>query len=179
MTGLVTSVSCDASHRFSKPIVDRVRLIAGYGVEGDAHAGQFMRHRYLAKRQPRLRNNRQVHLIQSELFEHLSALDFEVKPGDLGENIATTGIDLLALPLGCVLHLGSTAAVELTGLRTPCGYIDRFRKGLKRTMIKRTPEGPRFRAGVLGIVCASGEVACGDKVRVQRPERPWLALPAI
>jgi len=75
--------------------------------------------------------------------------------------------------------IGSAAVVQLTGLRTPCGYIDRFRKGLKRTMMVRTPEAPRFRAGVLGIVSASGDVAVGDKVRIEYPERPWLALPAI
>ena len=132
----------DAGHRFSKPVTASVRLIEGYGIEGDAHAGRFMKHRYLAKRQPKLANNRQVHLIQCELFRELAELGHPVRPGDLGENITTSGLDLLALPLGCLLRIGTTAAIELTGLRTPCGYIDQFRKGLKHTMIVRTNAGP-------------------------------------
>jgi MOSC domain-containing protein YiiM len=177
--GLVVSVSRDDGHRFSKPIRTNVRLIKDHGVEGDAHAGPFLKHRYLAKRQPTLANNRQVHLIQSELFQELAGLGFEVGPGELGENITTGGIDLLKLPLGCLLHLGDNAAIELTGLRTPCGYIDRFRKGLKRAMIVRTGASPTFRAGVLGVVRASGDVACGDLIRAELPDRPWTPLPAL
>jgi hypothetical protein len=47
-------------------------------VEGDAHAGALVRHRYLARRQPRLANLRQVHLIPSELFASLSEAGFEL-----------------------------------------------------------------------------------------------------
>jgi hypothetical protein len=177
--GIVVSVSRDDDHRFSKPLVASVRLIEGYGIEGDAHAGRFMKHRYLVKRQPTLANNRQVHLIQFDLFRELAKLGFEVNPGELGENITTSGIDLLALPLGCLLRVGTSAAVELTGLRTPCGYIDRFRKGLKRAMIVRTDAGPTFRAGVLGVVRATGEVACGDVTAVELPTRTWAPLPAL
>jgi MOSC domain-containing protein YiiM len=177
--GRVFSVCRDEGHRFSKLVVMSVRLIEGYGIEGDAHAGQFIKHRYLAKQQPTLANNRQVHLIHSELFRELAELGFQVKPGDLGENIPTAGIDLLALPVGCLLRVGSSATIELTGLRTPCGYIDRFRKGLKRAMIVRTNAGPTFRAGVLGVVRAGGDVACGDAVAVELPARPWAPLPAL
>jgi len=177
--GSVASVGRDAGHRFSKPVTASVRLIEGYGIEGDAHAGRFMKHRYLAKRQPKLANNRQVHLIQCELFRELAELGHPVRPGDLGENITTSGLDLLALPLGCLLRIGTTAAIELTGLRTPCGYIDRFRNGLKRTMIVRTNAGPTFRAGVLGVVRAGGEVTPGDAIAVDLPTRPWAPLPAL
>jgi MOSC domain-containing protein YiiM len=150
-----------------------------HGIEGDAHAGRLMKHRYLAKRQPTLANNRQIHLIQCELFDELAVLGFQVKPGDLGENITTGGIDLPALPLGCILRVGSSAVIELTGLRTPCGYIDRFRKGLKRTMTVRTGNGHTFRAGVLGVIRTGGEVVCGDSIAVELPAQPWKSLPAL
>jgi MOSC domain-containing protein YiiM len=96
------------------------------GVEGDAHAGSFVRHRYLARRQPGFPNLRQVHLIRSELFASLREVGFEVGAGDLGENITTAGLDLERMPLGTRVALGPSAIVELTGLRTPCVLIDRF-----------------------------------------------------
>jgi MOSC domain-containing protein YiiM len=127
---------------------------------------------------PQMPNNRQVHLIQSELFDEVKALGFVVGPGDLGENITTRGLDLTGLPLGTLLHLGDTAVVELTGLRTPCGYIDKFQKGLKRAVIVRTPGGVTFRAGVLGIVNSGGDVAANDTISVEMPMQR-TALPAI
>jgi MOSC domain-containing protein YiiM len=174
----VIAVNCDDGHRFSKPNRPSIRLIEGHGIDGDAHAGRFIKHRYQAKQMPDLPNNRQVHLIQSELFDELKAIGFDVKPGDLGENITTRGIDLLKLPLGTLMHLGRTAIVELTGLRTPCGYIDKFQTGLKRAMIVRRPGGVTFRAGVLGIVKAGGVLAPNDDITTELPAT-LKALPAI
>ena len=177
--GTVFAVSCDRSHRFSKPHAFSVRLIEGHGIEGDAHAGAFIKHRYLARQDAQIPNNRQVHLIQSELFKELRAVGFDVGPGQLGENITTKGIDLLTLPLGARLRLGPAAVVELTGLRTPCGYIDKFQKGLKRAMIVRTPAGVTFRAGVLGVVRASGDVSPGDSIQAEAWPAHTPRLPAI
>jgi MOSC domain-containing protein YiiM len=131
-----------------------------------------------ARRTPERPNLRQIHLIQCELFSELRALGFAVQPGELGENVTTRDIDLLRLPLTCRLHLGASAVVELTGLRTPCGYIDRFQKGLKRTMIVKD-KGVTFRAGVLGMVRHGGNVAPGDRVEVELPQQPWTSLPAL
>ena len=83
------------------------------------------------KKDPTRPNLRQLHLVQSELIEELNATGFDVRPGDLGENITTGQIDLPALPQGTLLRLGHTAIVEITGLRTPCVKIERFRKGLE------------------------------------------------
>ena len=94
LEGAVVAVAADRGHHFSKPPQNRIVLVEGNGVEGDAHAGEFVRHRYLARRQPRLPNLRQVHLIASELFRSLSEAGFDVAAGDLGENIPTTGMDL-------------------------------------------------------------------------------------
>jgi MOSC domain-containing protein YiiM len=174
----VIAVSCDDTHRFSKPNRRSIRLIAGYGIEGDAHAGRFIKHRYQARQMPEMPNNRQVHLIQSELFDEVKEADFVLAPGDLGENITTSGLDLIGLPLGTLLHLGRTAVVELTGLRTPCGFIDKFQKGLKRAMIVKTPGGVTFRAGVLGVVTSGGDVAPNDAITVEMPMEQ-SALPAI
>jgi MOSC domain-containing protein YiiM len=178
MRGAVLSVNSENAHRFSKIARPSVRLVEGYGIEGDAHAGRFVQHRHQATKTPLMPNRRQVHLIQSELFEEMRELGFVLAPGDLGENITTVGIDLLTLPLGAQLHLGESAVVELTGLRTPCGLIDKFRRGLKRSMIVKSADGVTFRAGVLGIVISGGNLRPGDPVRVELP-LDRQALPAI
>lgn len=178
MQGIVVSVHCDPAHRFSKLPRLSIRLIEGHGIEGDAHAGAFIQHRYQARLLPEMPNNRQVHLIQSQLFDEMRRCGFEVRPGDLGENITTRGIDLPKLPLGTRLHLGRSAVVELTGLRTPCSLIDRFQKGLKRAMIVRAGHFVTFRSGVLGIVRAGGHLAPNDPIAVEFPAGR-IALPAI
>jgi MOSC domain-containing protein YiiM len=178
LTGTVIAVACDSQHRFSKPRQNAVTLLAGLGVEGDAHAGVYVRHRYLARRQPRGQNLRQVHLIACELFDVLATLGYVISPGDMGENFTTRGLELEHLPLGTQLHLGGTAVVEITGLRTPCVLLDRFSAGLKRHLIQEN-EPTRYRCGVLAIARAGGQVMPGDPVRVALPHKPWTTLPAL
>jgi MOSC domain-containing protein YiiM len=154
-------------------------LVEGHGVEGDAHAGAFVRHRYLARRQPRLPNLRQVHLIPAELFASLSDAGFHVAAGALGENITTTGLDLERMPLGTLIELGQMAIIELTGLRTPCVLIDRFQAGLKRQVLSSAEPGPPFKCGVLGVVRATGAVAAGVRARVRLPSSSFRGLPPL
>jgi MOSC domain-containing protein YiiM len=178
--GAVVAVSIDGRHRFSKIPRLSITLTRGHGIEGDAHYGPFVRHRYLARRNPKAPNLRQVHLIPSELFDALRTSGFEVRPGDLGENIATVGLDLECLPLGTLLRLGASATLELTGLRTPCVLIDRFKSGLKNRLHGRgRPPGPRFKAGVMAIVTEGGEVSPGDRIRAVLPAPPHLDLPPL
>src|ERR1700760_641575 len=148
----IAGLASDGKHRFSKSRRESLVLLEGIGVEGDAHAGPFVRHRYLARRNPTMPNARQVHLIPSELLDMLRAEDCVLGPGDLGENVLTAGLDLESLPLGTILKLGAEAAVELTGLRTPCVLIDRFRTGLKRRLIMPDADRPPYRCGVMGVV---------------------------
>ena len=117
--GEVISVARDAAHRFSKRPVAAIRLLEGLGVEGDAHAGRTVRHRSRMAADPTQPNLRQVHLIGQELLDELAPM-FHVEHGDLGENVVTAGVDLLALPRDTVLRLGADAAVRVTGLRNPC-----------------------------------------------------------
>ena len=90
--------------------------------------------------------------------------------GQLGENITTAGIDLLALPVGTRLHLGADAVVEVTGMRDPCSMIDKFQQGLKKTLKTTDASGRILRkAGIMGIVVVDGTVAPGDELRVELP----------
>ena len=176
----VTAVCLNPKHGFSKQPRSSIRLLVGLGTEGDAHCGATVQHLYLKRKNPHVPNQMQVHLIQQELFADLRALGHAVQPGELGENITTSGIDLLALPAGTRLHLGAEAVIELTGLRTPCKQIDGFQSGLMKRLVtgSKTSER-RARAGVMAIVLAGGEVRSGDAVRVELPPEPWQPLRLI
>jgi MOSC domain-containing protein YiiM len=166
----VTAVSLSPGHHFSKPNVLSIRRLKGLGVEGDAHAGETVKHRSRVRRDPTQPNLRQVHLVHSELFDELRAKGFTVTPGDIGENVTTRGIDLLALPTGTRLRLGDTATVEITGLRNPCVQLDNFQKGLMAATLDKDVDGNLIRkAGVMGVVLVGGEVRPGDTIKIDLP----------
>jgi MOSC domain-containing protein YiiM len=173
----VVSVAVGATHAFSKPCVDAIELIAGFGVRGDAHAGATVRHRYLVRKDPTAPNLRQVHLVHRELFDELAAKGFTVGSGDIGENVVTEGVDLLGLPVGTRLHLGVEAVVELTGLRSPCRQLDGFQPGLMAAVLDRAPDGALVRkSGVMSVVLQGGTVRPGDAIRVELPAGPQRGL---
>jgi len=176
-SGHVLAVARHGRHAFSKPPCLAIRLTAGLGVEGDAHAGATVKHRSRVARDPSAPNLRQVHLMHAELFDELRDAGFTVAPGDLGENVTTRGLDLLALPEGARLHLGATAVVEVTGLRNPCVQIDRFQNGLMAATLAHAADGSLIRkAGVMSVVLAGGDVAAGDAIGVELPPAPHRAL---
>lgn len=180
MAGVVEAVSRSASHSFGKPNAERVRLLAGLGVDGDAHAGETVKHRSRVARDPTQPNLRQVHLIHGELHDELRAAGFAVAAGEMGENVTTRGVDLLGLPRGAKLRLGETAVVEVTGLRNPCAQLDRFQKGLMAATLDRDEEGNLVRkAGVMAVVVAGGVVRPGDPVRVELPTEPHRPLAPV
>ncbi|MBP1300238.1 MOSC domain-containing protein [Curtobacterium sp. 1310] len=169
--GRIVAVSRDAGHRFSKPVVEEITLVAGWGVDGDAHAGTTVQHRSRVARDPSQPNLRQVHLLHAEVFDEVAASGHTVVPGDMGENVTTRGVDLLGLPTGALLHLGDAACVRVTGLRNPCQQINDFDPGLLRAVLGRAEDGTVERkGGVMGVVVAGGIVRAGDAVRVELPE---------
>ena len=170
----------DGAHRFSKRPQPLIRLIEGMGVAGDPHAGVTVQHRSRVAVDPTKPNLRQLHLIHAELLDELAADGFAIAPADLGENVTTTGIDLLALPRGTRLRLGETAVVTVTGLRNPCAQIEAFRAGLLGRLVARTESGDVVRrAGVMAIVDAGGIVRPGDAIAVTRPAGPHLPLEPV
>jgi MOSC domain-containing protein YiiM len=170
MSPHVIAVNVSPGHTFSKGAAPQINLLAGLGVQGDAHCGVTVKHRSRVKRDPTQPNLRQVHLVHAELFEELVEQGFSLSPGQIGENIATRGLDLLALPVDTELHIGASAIVKLTGLRNPCAQLDQFQAGLTSAVLGRTPEGRLVRkAGVMGIVLASGAVLPGDAITVKLP----------
>lgn len=180
MNGVVIAVSCSATHSMSKPAAAAIRLLAGLGVEGDAHLGETVKHRSRVARDPNQPNLRQVHLIHAELHDELRSAGFALSPGDMGENVTTRGIDLLGLPAGTRLHLGEAAVVEVTGLRNPCGQLNGIQEGLLSATVDRDADGNLIRrAGIMGIVLAGGDVRPGDPIQVVLPPEPHEPLDRV
>lgn len=175
--GSVAAVSLRSGHHFSKTPSPGIRLLTGLGVAGDGHLGETVQHRSRVRKDPAQPNLRQVHLMHAELFEELRTKGYVVRPGDLGENVTTQGVNLLALPTGTRLHLGASAVVEITGLRNPCIQLDTFQKGLMAATLDRDADGNLIRkAGIMSIVISEGDVRPGDAIRVELPDMPHRPL---
>jgi len=180
MEGIVAAVSCSPTHSFTKANAGSIRLVAGLGVEGDAHQGATVKHRSRLAKFAATPNLRQVHLIHGELFDELRAAGFAVAAGQMGENVTTRGLDLLGLPAGTRLRLGDEAVVEVTGLRNPCRQLDQFQPGLMAATLARDGDGNLVRkAGIMGIVLTGGTVHDGDAIRVELPSEPHRPLAPV
>lgn len=180
MQARVIAVAASATHTFSKTAQPTIALVAGLGVEGDAHSGVTVKHRSRVARDPTQPNLRQVHLIHGELFTELAAQGFRVEPTQLGENITTEGINLLGLPQGARLHIGDVVVLHVTGLRNPCVQLDRFQPGLMAALVHRLPSGQLIRkAGVMSTVLVGGPVQPGHAIRVELPPEPHRTLERV
>lgn len=180
MNGTVIAVSKSGTHDFSKPNQDKIVLLTGLGVEGDAHMGEKVQHHSRVRKDPTQPNLRQVHLIHAEFHDELNAEGFHVSAGEMGENITTRGIDLLGLPKGTRLYVGNDAVVEVTGLRNPCEQINTFQDGLLSLCVYKDENGNTVRkAGIMSIVLIGGEVRAGDAIRVELPPEPYEPLQVV
>ncbi len=180
LRGTIVAVASSSVHAFSKEVAGELALIAGEGVAGDAHSGERVQHRSRVAVDPAQPNLRQVHLIHAELLDELAVAGFCVAPGQLGENITTSGLDLLALPRGALLRIGAGALLEVTGLRNPCSQIEAFRPGLLRRVVRRRGDGAIERlAGIMTIVRQGGTVRAADPIEVELPggsQKPLLPV---
>ena len=178
--GTVIAVAKAPDHGFSKQPAAEIRIIAGQGVEGDAHRGERVKHRSRVAADPAQPNLRQLHLIHAELFGELAAKGLAIAPAQLGENITTRGIDLLGLPRGTRLRLGAEVLLEVTGLRNPCAQIETFRPGLLAEVVARGPHGAIIRkTGIMAIAITGGIVRPGDAVTAELPPPPHLPLERV
>jgi MOSC domain-containing protein YiiM len=176
----VAAVARSTTHQLGKPLEVRIQLLAGLGVEDDAHCGVTVKHRSRVKSDPTQPNLRQVHLIAAELHDELAVRGFDVRAGQMGENITTRDVDLLALPRGTRLRLGVSAVIELTGLRNPCQQLNGLQPGLMSAVLTRDERDQLVRrGGVMAIVLAAGEVRPGDPIVAVYPDAPWQPLQPV
>lgn len=169
MSGSVLSVALSARHTFSKIQQARIEVVADRGVRGDAHFGVTVKHRSRVGKNAQAPNLRQVHLMPVEILEQIGAVVPLIKPGDIGENILTKGVDLLSLGWGTRLSIGR-AVLEVTRLRNPCHQLDKLAPGLRRALAPKSEDGGIDRlAGVMAIVVTGGHIVPDDTIHITSP----------
>lgn len=180
MAAAVMAVHRQQAHTFAKDSQPEIRLLARLGVEGDAHAGETVKHRSRVAKDPTQPNLRQVHLVAAELLDEVGGHGHVIEPGQLGENVTTTGLDLVMLPTGTRIRLGADAEVELTGLRNPCKQINDLGSGVLKLMFRTQEDGSKIgRTGVMGIVLTGGVVRPGDPIEITLPAEPHVPMDLV
>jgi MOSC domain-containing protein YiiM len=101
----IVTVAVSKKKGTRKKIVDEALLIQDHGIEGDAHAGPW---------------HRQVSFLAAESIEKVHNQGLDVTFGDFAENVATSGIEWLKIPVGTRIRLGDTALVEVTQVGKEC-----------------------------------------------------------
>ena len=101
---LVLAVCISENKGERKTPVESVELRENHGIVGDGHAGDW---------------HRQVSLLAQESIDKMRALGLDVNAGDFAENITTSGIDLVSLPIGTRLQIGETV-LEVTQIGKEC-----------------------------------------------------------
>lgn len=180
----VQSTHLSPSHTFGKAYHPQLKLITGIGVEGDCHSGATVKHTSHYAKDPSAFNLRQVHLMPYELLQELASQGYAIRPGELGENITTFGIDLLSLPRGTYLYFGDGSdvpVVQVTGLRDPGpGIAQRYGQALV-DKLRTQGKGKKTvcKAGIMGVVAKGGMVKYGDKIRLVMPSGTRQALEPV
>ena len=141
--GMVVSVNISERKTVRKPPGQRGRLIKDRGFEGDAHAGDW---------------HRQVSLLAQESIDTMVAKGLDVGPGDFAENVTTSGIDLVSLPVGTILQVGADSVLEVTQIGKECHS--------KCAIYYQAGDCVMPREGIFATVSVAGEVAVGDSIEV-------------
>jgi len=141
--GRIKAISISKERGTKKYNVPTARLKAGFGIEGDAHAGDW---------------HRQVSLLGEESIEKMRAKGANVTEGDFAENITTEGIDLQTLKIGSKLRLGTEAEVEITQFGKEC------HSGC--SIFQQVGDCIMPREGVFAKVIKPGRIKAGDTIEV-------------
>ena len=137
----IVSISTSRKKGTVKRQVQSAQLLAGHGLEGDAHAGQW---------------HRQVSFLAAESIVGAREGGLDVGFGDFAENIATTGIDWINVPVGTIFKLGQTARVEITQIGKECHN--------RCAIYYKAGDCIMPREGVFARVLKGGRIACGDTI---------------
>jgi MOSC domain-containing protein YiiM len=142
--GKILSVNVGQEVGSKKRPVDRCLMVADFGITGDAHAGSEIR---------------QVSLLAEESVEKIRHKGLAVTFGDFAENLTTEGIDLLSLPIGTRLRIGTDILLEITQIGKVCH--DRCR------IFHEVGDCVMPREGIFARVISGGEAAAGDPIAVE------------
>ena len=145
MSGKVVSVNISDKKSVRKKPVDEIRVKTDYGIEGDAHAsGEW---------------HRQVSLLALESIKKMQEAGLDVKPGDFAENITTEGLDLVSLPLGTKIFIGSKVIGEVSQIGKECHT--------RCSIYYQAGDCVMPKEGIFIKVLSDGTVRAGDTIRVE------------
>lgn len=142
MAATVTSVNLSAKKTVRKTPGETGTLVVGSGFAGDAHAGDW---------------HRQVSLLAEESIAKMQAKGLDVDAGDFAENITTSGIDLVSLPVGTRVRVGATL-LEVTQIGKECHT--------KCAIYYQAGDCVMPKEGIFAIVIEGGDVSVGDEIAV-------------
>ncbi|MGB4704875.1 MAG: MOSC domain-containing protein [Candidatus Saccharicenans sp.] len=143
-TGMVVSVNISSKKSVRKKPVGEARAVEDFGFEGDAHAGP---------------GEKQISLLAMESIEKMRRLGLEVSPGDFAENLTTSGLNLLALPVGTILEVGEEAVLEITRHGKTCHT--------RCAIFRRAGYCVMPEEGVFARVLRGGKIKTGDRINVR------------
>ena len=166
--GCVVAVCRNPDPGLPKPVVKHIYLLEDLGVEGDYHAGKYVRHRYLAKKNPTRRNMRQVLIVDVNAYRELEQNGITLGPGSMGENITVEGIALMELTEGTRLVVGE-AVVEITEVRKPCIQLNGMNPKLLKAVTQQKDDKKIYKAGIMARVLQAGWVKAGDRIAMMVP----------
>lgn len=141
MHGKVIAVCTSPQKGMKKHGLEAGRLLAGHGLEGDAHAGPW---------------HRQVSLLAQESIDKMRAKGLTVGPGSFAENLTTEGIDLPSLALGQRLRLGKSALIEITQIGKECHT--------RCAIYYQAGDCVMPREGIFARVLKGGAISPGDSI---------------
>ncbi|MHB9022996.1 MAG: MOSC domain-containing protein [Armatimonadota bacterium] len=146
--GTIIALSVSAEKGTPKTNVPEVRLIEAWGIDGDAHAGDW---------------HRQVSLLALSSIETMRARGATVRPGIFAENITTDGLDLLDLQIGNRLNIGD-ALLEITQIGKTCHN--------RCAIYQQVGDCVMPREGIFARVITGGVVRVGDTIDIAKTDVP-------
>jgi len=141
--GKIVAVSLSDTKGTKKANVAEAELLAGHGMAGDAHAGDW---------------HRQVSLLASESIARMREKGLEVGAGDFAENLTTSGIELPSLPLGTKLAVGDEVLLEVSQIGKECHT--------RCAIYYQAGDCVMPREGIFALVLHGGRVRPGDDVKL-------------
>jgi MOSC domain-containing protein YiiM len=139
----IESIAVSEKKGTRKTQVEEAVVIENYGIENDAHAGNW---------------HRQISFLSSENIENAKKSGLDVSFGDFAENIATSGIEWEKLPVGTEVRLGQTVLVEITQIGKTCHK--------KCEIFYQAGDCIMPKKGVFGRVLKGGKIRCGDCIEI-------------
>lgn len=137
----IVAVCISKSKGVRKRDIRECRVTPNHGLEGDAHAGKW---------------HRQVSLLAKESIDRFNAQGYSIDCGGFGENLTTEGIDLISLPIGTKLKIGSEVLLEVTQIGKVCHR--------PCAIFRNTGDCILPREGIFARVLTGGTVKVGDEI---------------